>query len=299
MQEYKYRYWVVTLQFGKSSINGSTSDYLPTVETVLSVFDELAQAYVFQIEVTPLTKKDHFQCVLTTKIRKRHSTLLKELANGLGYSGLSGVQVDRMRGTWEEAVAYCSKADSRKEGTYPFFSKGMVEPYKGSDITFLADRNRRYSWQNQLIDLLFKKEPHVLADPDGRTVIWITDLSGGTGKSKLVKYLSFNNSDISKISFGSAGQLRSAIINAGPKKLYFIDMPRTLGTDDSVNNILSAIEDTLNGFVVSNYYGQSSVMMFDPPHVVIFSNMICPREKMSGDRWLIYHIVDKRLLHMK
>jgi hypothetical protein len=297
-KENKYRYWVMTLQTTRTVMVGSISlndDYLPHEDQVVDALRKLTKSYVFQKEVTPTSGRDHYQCVFETTIRKRQSTLIREFASELLYSDPTGIQIDRMLGTWEEAVAYCSKSDTRKEGSMPFFSHDLIPPYKGDDIELLADPSRRYPWQNELFEILFESVPDTLRQPDGRTVVWITDYEGATGKSKLVKYLCYHNDDITKISFGSAGQLRSAIVSAGAKKLYFIDMPRTLGTDDSVNNVISAVEDIVNGFVVGNFYGKHAVLMCDPPHVVIFSNKDCPVEKLSGDRWKIYYIVDKRL----
>lgn len=294
MPENKYKYWVVTIQQASKKKHGKYN-YLPIPEKVIRAFDILTDKYVFQIETAPTSGAAHYQCVISTKIRKRHSTLLKELAQELGYENTNGIHLDRMRGEWETAVAYCTKEDTRREGTYPFFSVGMLEPYKGSDVQFMSERDRRYPWQNSILDILFKDIPLYLQPSDGRTVIWITDEKGATGKSLLVKYICYNNKDVAKISFGSAGQLRSAIIGAGPKKLYFIDIPRTLGTDDSLNNILTCIEDTVNGFVVSNYYGQYKSMIFDPPHIVVFSNMVCPYDKLSSDRWKVFYIIERNL----
>lgn len=72
-------------------------------------------------------------------------------------------------------------------------------------------------------------------------------------------------------------------------------MPRTLGTDDSVNSIISALEDCLNGFLSSSYYGESKTLLMEPPHVVVFSNQQCPYDKMSSDRWKAFWLIDKEL----
>jgi hypothetical protein len=36
------------------------------------------------------------------------------------------------------------------------------------------------------------------------------------------------------MTFGTTSQLKSAIISAGPKKVYLIDIPRTIGEGDSI-----------------------------------------------------------------
>lgn len=292
--ENKYRYWMVTLQ----PEEGNKSDLfslegIPYTMTLESVFSTLCEEYVFQLEKTPTTDKYHYQCCLKLLMRKRQSTLLLELQTLLGYNSLPPIQIQRMMGKWEEAVAYCTKDDTRVDNTAPYLSSGVNKPYAGSDIAFLNDPQNYYPWQRELFETLFDSVPTILSEPDDREIIWITDKEGNSGKSKFVKYCCFHNKNCTKISFGSAGQLRSAIIHAGAKKCYFVDMPRTLGTDDSLNSVMSALEDTLNGFVVSSYYGESKTLLMEPPHVVVFSNMTCPFDKMSSDRWKVHNIVNK------
>jgi len=136
---------------------------------------------------------------------------------------------------------------------------------------------------------------------DDRTIIWITDTLGNSGKSKFCKFVCHTNKCAVKIPFGTATQIRSAVISAGPKKVYFLDIPRTLGDDDSINSIISAVEDIKNGFVTSAMYGKFQTMTFDPPHIIIFSNDPCPVTMMSIDRWERYYInqMNKMLEYVK
>jgi len=96
--------------------------------------------------------------------------------------------------------------------------------------------------------------------------------------------------DIVKISFGTTHQLRSSCISIGSKKCYVVDLPRRLGRDDSLSNIISVIEDIKNGHVTSNMYGRYKNLIMDPPHIVVFSNRKCPKEDLSPDRWVSYSI---------
>lgn len=292
----KYKYWMVTLQIQETlQEDGTYKKYLPSEIEILSTFKEMCEDYVFQKELTK-EGKPHFQCALKLKIRKRMLTILNELSDSFNYSNESGIQLDRMHGTWEQAMLYCSKKDSRAEESATYFSNNLLEPYKGSDIDFLNDVDRRYPWQDELFSLLYKDPPFILQNPNDRDIIWITDEQGNTGKSKFVKYCYFHNKEqTTKISFGSASQLRSAVISAGPKKLYFIDIPRTLGVDDAINNIISVIEDIKNGYLSSSFYGESKTLLMEPPHIVVFTNMICPQDKLSTDRWNIYYLINKEL----
>jgi hypothetical protein len=98
-----------------------------------------------------------------------------------------------------------------------------------------------------------------------------------------------------KISFGSSAQLRSALVGLGPKRVYFIDIPRTLGKDDSLASVINVVEELTLGFITSNMYGKHEKLMMDPPHVVMFSNSQCPEGLLSSDRWRYYGIIMKEL----
>lgn len=275
----KYKFWMVTIfrhdveEFRKE---------VPSSTDLGTTFEAICNDFVFQEEKCPSTDRRHWQCCLKTKIRKRQQTLLNDLTTLLNIDK-KYIQVDRMQGDWEQAVLYCSKEDSRIGTTYRFNSGSI--PYSGNDINFLSERENRHSWQNFLFDEIFESDARSIKDPDDRTIYWITDNKGNSGKSKFVKYCCFTNNSCAKVSFGSASQLRSGLISTGQKSIYFIDIPRTLGNDDSINNILSAIEDLKNGFLTSNFYGNSTSLLMDPPHIIVFSNMDCPTEKLSSDRW--------------
>lgn len=289
--ENKYRYWMLTL-----FVDGMEGK-VPSDTRLKKVLEDLCESFVFQLEVTPTTGRLHFQCALKLKERKRQSTLLNDLVKATSITDLSAVQIQRMMGNWEEAVIYCSKKETRFDpDILPYYSSGVVAPYAGSDIDFLNNPENRYEWQDKLFDIIFEVVPTRLRDPHDRDIIWITDKQGNSGKSKFVKYCCFYNKACTKISFGSAGQLRSSIIHAGAKVCYFVDMPRTLGKDDHIDSIMSALEDTLNGFITSSYYGESKTLLMLPPHVVVFSNDDAPISKMSSDRWKVYHLINKDLI---
>lgn len=287
--ELKYKNWMITILTDKDD----TID-LPLKETVRTVFNEEGEKWLFQEEEHENSekKKTHYQCCLITKIRKRKSTLLKSLSDALAHP-VEYIRVERMAGSWEQAMLYCSKAEGRVGDT--IHSASISEPYDFADIKFLEDREKRYPWQNKILDKLFTEVPYSFKVSDDRSIIWITDEQGNNGKSKLLKYICAHNDLCIKLSFGTANQLRAAVVNAGPRKVYIIDVPRTLGADDSMNDILSTIEDIKNGYVVSSFYGNYQKLVMNPPAVIIMSNSRCPINKLSTDRWECYIIKDRDL----
>lgn len=287
--ELKYKSWMVTILTDKADVID-----LPAKEDMVTVFNEEGEKWLFQEEEHDNSeiKKTHYQCCLVTKIRKRKATLLKALSEGLGHP-IEYIRVEKMAGSWEQAMLYCSKAEGRVGDTLR--SATISVAYDFSDVKFLDDPEKRYPWQNKILYKLFTTVPHNLKTPDDRSIIWITDEFGNNGKSKLLKYICSHNDLCIKLSFGTANQLRAAIVSAGPRRLYILDVPRTLGTDDSMNDILSTIEDAKNGYVVSSFYGNYQKLVMAPPAILIMSNMRCPVNKLSADRWECYVIKDKDL----
>lgn len=271
----KYCYWVFTINPTKE---GKT---LPGEQTMCQFLTRYTEKYYFQLErVTSL----HYQGCCKTTIRKRQQTVLKEFSTDLNIHP-SMITIASMRGTWEQAKAYCTKADS---SLGPVFTNEVL--YSGQDIEMLDSQNGRYPWQDKIIKKIIDEDTPGIKAADDRSIIWVEDTQGGNGKSKLVKWCCARHNDIVKISFGTSNQLRSAIIAAGRRRVYFIDVPRTLGTDDSLASLMSALEDLKNGFVVSAMYGKNQSLMIDPPHIIVFSNDKCPKHMLSEDRWKVYVI---------
>lgn len=288
MEDRKYRHWVFTY-----------NDTLCEPQRLLlqKFLKERCDSYVFQEERGEEKEREHLQGYFCTKIRKRHQSLLKEFkalfdswredVHGTMEWEIEDLTIQRMMGTKEEAIAYCTKTETRIGNTYRY---GILESYYASDLQIFNNSVNWYPWQKSFMELIFNNDL-TLKDPDDRTILWIHDLMGNNGKSKLVKHICYNYpEEACKLSFGSSTQLRSACITAGPKKLYFIDVPRTLGKDDDINDLISVIEDIKNGFIVSSMYGKHLQMMFDPPHIVVFANVFCPPNALSGDRLEEYTI---------
>lgn len=108
-----------------------------------------------------------------------------------------------------------------------------------------------------------------------------------------MKYLYYTHrNDVAKLSYGTAGQLRSACIHADIKKLYVVDLPRVSGRDNNIRELISVIKDLKNGFVLSSYYGQSKDLLMNPPFVFIFTNRPIPENTLSADRWVSIQVTE-------
>lgn len=289
----KYSNWVFTL------MEGGEFDSLPSSAQLGESLEKISDRFVFQLESCPTTGRKHFQGCFITRIRKRHRTVLMELGIELGIE-ISQLTVNRMVGTWEQSVEYCSKEDSR-EGSKTYFSKELEseegKKYKGNDLMVFKEKGF-YPWQASINSIIFEDDSFNIKASSGREVYWIQDLEGNTGKSLFTKYLCYNNPNITKLAFGSGSQMRSAVVEEGAQKCYIIDIPRKLCNDDFQNNIYSVIEDLKNGFVKTSMYGKPRTLFMEPPLVIIFSNFECPTEKLSVDRWKIYSIIRGKLVDL-
>lgn len=294
----KYSNWVFTLM---SSKNKLFPDEYELVSSVLvgEALEKVSDKFVFQKEVCPTTGRKHYQGCFVTRIRKRHRTILFELAVDMQVD-VELLTVDRMQGTWDQSVEYCSKEDTRI-GTSIFKSKELMleeqNTYKANDLKIFNEKGF-YPWQEKVNKIIFEDDSFDIKASSGREVYWIEDVQGNTGKSLFTKFLCYNNPCITKLAFGSGSQMRASVVEEGSHKCYIIDIPRKLCNDDFQNNIYSVIEDLKNGFIKSSMYGKPKTLFMEPPLVIIFANFECPTEKLSVDRWRICTIINNKLIEL-
>jgi hypothetical protein len=170
--------------------------------------------------------------------------------------------------------------------------------YKGNDVEFLnTSKENWYPWQRELYKELFYSTGEIKPS-DNRKITFIYDPEGGVGKSIFIKFLYTKNPEaISKVSFGTASQLRASLINMGnSKKIYFIDIPRSKEKYSSDSDLLNAVEDLKNGFLSSPMYGRDSSLLIEPPHIVIIGNYLFADSGLLKDRWVVKEIRNKKLV---
>jgi len=178
------------------------------------------------------------------------------------------------------AFSYCTKIASRVDG--PWSDKPVPDEYKAKDLECMKVP---FKWQQQVIDL-------IECPPDDRHILWIHEPTGNVGKSKLLKWLKVQKM-VTKVPIGKAGQLRSAMCKKGPHRAYVVDLPRMLGSDDTLADIFAALEELKNGWVESAFYGKPAEMLFEPPHVIVMSNQKPNLALCSKDRWVVQTVTDR------
>ena len=254
--------------------------------------------YSFQLERGEEANRLHYQGCFILKHRLRKNQVLNKIlesyedlfvkmseydekhAKQLADVYQRQTHIEPMKGTKEEAFSYSQKEESRVSG--PWLRKDP-NAYDGGD---LPDRQDFYPYQEMVVSQLEKQIELPMAN---RQVNWVHDEFGNTGKSVLTKYLLWKYSEhVMIVPRANAQNMRTVIIDRGPRKLYIFDLPRTMGKEEHKEDIYSVIEDVKNGTVLSAMYGKDQQLLMRPPLVWIFSNYEPNMQSLSEDRWIIW-----------
>lgn len=132
-------------------------------------------------------------------------------------------------------------------------------------------------WQTDLTALI--DEP-----ADDRTVIFVVDTVGNTGKSWLTRYWYSTRDDIQMLSVGKRDDLAYSIDES--KSLFVFDVPRKC-----MEYFQYPIAEALkNQVVFSPKYESRIKLLCNKCHVVIFCNEQPDRNKMFADRYKVINI---------
>jgi len=247
----RYRNWCFTL-------NNPTEEE----EFSLKVFLEKAAKYVYQLEEGE-NKTPHLQGYFELKNNSTFSAVKNKIGERFH------LEICRNK---DASIKYCQKAEGRlKEPVV----KGFPRPLK----IIQTLRN----WQQEIVDIIDK-------EADDRTIHWIWESTGGTGKTALCKYICVNynavycNGKSSDINY----MLKCLFEEDESKKddlICIFDFTRSLENYVSYQ----AIESVKNGIIFSGKY-ESAQLLFNAPHVLCFANFPPDTEKLSADRWKIKKI---------
>lgn len=166
------------------------------------------------------------------------------------------------------AYQYC-----KKEGNFVVQNMSFADdPLKNEML---------HPWQEFVVEKLEEV-------PDSRTIHWIWDNRGNTGKSTLLKSLLLNHRDILMCT-GKASDCKHMVgqyVMKGRKvRAVFWDIPRTYEKFVSYQ----AMEEVKNGCFVNTKY-ECGMCVYNSPHVFVFANFPPDRATLSLDRWKVYHI---------
>jgi len=177
------------------------------------------------------------------------------------------------------------KADRKANLNYCSKEENVLYEYPKKFKLKIINEDSFYQWQ---LDILKKIDE----EPDDRSVIWVYETEGNVGKSAFTKW-TVSKRNALFCNGGKAQDIINLCFNHDMETSNLIvwDMPRA---NKGVISY-SAIESIKNGLICNTKY-ETGVKMFNPPHILIFSNYP-PQdvEQLSKDRWLIYEIKNKCL----
>ncbi len=191
------------------------------------------------------------------------------------------------------AIVYVFKPTTRIEGAFAHFEHGVfkqpiIDPLNGMEL---------YEWQRELMVKLKG------TCGDTRTVNWIVDDEGSSGKTALCKHLLLTRpNEVCYISVGKGTDLCFAIStwldsDANDLRVLLMDVPRCVDGHISY----ATLEKVKDGLIFSGKY-ESKTNIFNSPHLVVFSNQHPDKTKMSLDRWQVREVsksVEEMILRQK
>lgn len=259
------------------------------IDVILANMTATGNVYKFK-------SSEKYVYMFSTKQRKRNGQLIKLVERMLvNKEYIDGYQTAAcLKSEFSEMLSRMKLRKSFKLVAEPTIFDG----YSAKDLEVFKNKDNWYPWQKEIYQKLFFNTD-TIREPNPREIIALYDKDGNAGKSSFFKYLFYYHSDeIGRVTYGTSSQLRSALVNIGPKKIYIIDLTRAKGKHDNEVDLLSAIEDLKGGVVSTNMFGSGNTMLMDIPHIVISSNYIFDQNLLSKDRWKIYAIKNQELVNI-
>jgi len=184
---------------------------------------------------------------------------------------------------WDKKIHW-EAAEGTAWDNYKYCTKGGDFIVNNIDEPYIIDLTLR-PWQEKVWAWLQQK-------PDDRTVHWVWEPLGNSGKTTFMKYVYQNMKHVC-IGAPKASDTKHLILKYMQEKkrvpkIVFIDLPR--GTKMEYFS-WSGIETVKNMFFASGKY-EGGFVCERPVHLVIFANQPPDTMKLSEDRWSIWKIVD-------
>lgn len=224
-------------------------------ELLFGALKSICDWLVFQEEIGA-NGNAHLQGTFKLKKRMRLSTL-KKINGSIHWEVTKQIT---------SSIAYCSRKNKRAGR---LFTHGFT-------VDKQVTTNQPYGWQLEVIKIIKEK-------PDNRSIYWFYDKIGNVGKTSLCKHLVVNYNAI--MLCGKSNDMYHMLSKINDPTLICVDIPRS--SNEFIN--YGAIEQIKNGLVFSGKY-EGSQLVFDCPHVIVFSNEMPDLDKMSRDRWKIFNI---------
>lgn len=239
----------------------------------LEVFKNEFTDFVCQEEIG-LSGNHHVQFAGRTESKRSITAMAKRL---------KGAHLE-FADNWIACLNYCSKQDTCIAGTH--FEHGnafekRVEKEEKNKVIDPLEGKELYIWQEEVIKI-------ISGPVDDRKIYAYYEGEGNTGKTSLAKHCYLKYPGCLYLTGKTADMkytIAECIDNGEPVKCVFLDYTRC--QEDYIS--YQGIEEIKNGILFSTKY-KSKQVVFNPPHIIIFSNYKLDYTKLSADRWISRNI---------
>lgn len=200
--------------------------------------------------------------------------------------------VDRFNATtsvWEnrsltEALERCRLQDVNN--TIALFKNRPIELPEPE-----IEEDEFFSWQKTMWEIICKK-------PDNRSVMWLFDKKGNSGKTVFAKWCCLKHPD-KCIMMNNVGRISDFSMNLQNFQekgwrgdVCFLNLSRSYSDR---TNIYEACEIIKDGYITCTKY-QGGCTWLPAMHVIVMSNFLPQTDKLSEDRWRFFTINEEREL---
>lgn len=250
--------------------------------------------FVGQLELGKNSKIPHYQLAIEIKTictKKKVLEALEEKING-------HISVE-IQFNFEEMKKYCTKDSDFISVEY----SGKIYKHEW-EIDFLDRKpilrkvlQNPFKWQEFLESNILK------STPDDRTVDWIIDPVGNTGKSSFARaYVSKHTNDGIFMKIDNLDRMELSLIKKietyrskyfkDPKVLIF-DFPRA-SDHMKVLKATALMEDAKSGYLETTFGGNHKEIQIGDIHVIVFSNNCPDLSVLSVDRWRLWTLTGSK-----
>lgn len=235
---------------------GLAGKFLDEAKELGELLKGFCKEWYMQLECGKTTGYIHYQGCLSLN-NKEYMQTVKNLI-GRNDVHLAGAK------NWNALKNYNKKDETRILGPW------------SHDFVWIDTIEELFPWQQCVVDLV--STPCT----NDRMVHWFYDEDGNKGKTQLAKYLAIKYG-ATVIMNGKFADIAQSI-KGNPKVVLFL-FPRTI--EGRVN--YSAIEAVKDGMIFSGKY-ESSMKIFNSPHVICMANFLPDESALSKDRWNIHYM---------
>lgn len=247
---------------------------------VIGLLKHFCKKYTFQLEKCPTTGNLHYQGRFSLGVKKRKNELVKML-NDMEWVN---VAISPTSDANRDNNFYVTKSDS-----------SVLGPWCEKDLQIYIPRQFR-----EVIAMGLHPWQQTIQDDVGvwntRTINIIFDQQGCIGKSSITGILGCQYLARSMPPMNDYKDIMRMVMDVPTSKMYLIDMPRAIN-QTKVDGLYAAIEEVKNGHAWDDRYSFKE-KWFDCPNIWVFCNRLPGIHLLSKDRWKVWQVVDKNLVHM-